>query len=143
MGARRLLHQQGQDRLRARRRRPTPADAAGQGRAGQFSFLQVLAKDPTSVKALFRRGVAYSRLNNLDKAHADLLAAAKANPNGRPGGSLRLPAGTVLTAHAPGAAARAPADALIRSEYEDVKKRQQAAEAKARSEMAGFMSRAK
>ena len=49
-------------------------------------ILQVLAKDPTSVKALFRRGVAYSRLNNFDKAQADLLAAAKASPNGRLGG---------------------------------------------------------
>ena len=38
---------------------------------------------------------------------------------------------------------RTPADTLIRSEYEEVKKRQQAADAKARSEMAGFMSRVK
>lgn len=42
---------------------------------------KVLVKDPENAKALYRRGTAYHRLNNLEKAEKDLKAAVKFAPN--------------------------------------------------------------
>lgn len=42
---------------------------------------KVLEIEPRNVKALFRRGKAYSLLNNLDKAEQDLLEASQLDPN--------------------------------------------------------------
>ena len=43
---------------------------------------KVLSKAPNNAKALFLRGKAHSRLDSLDRAEADLVAAVKANPSG-------------------------------------------------------------
>lgn len=44
---------------------------------------KVLAKEPTSVKALYRRGVSYLGLNEFDLAEKDLVAAHKVDPTNR------------------------------------------------------------
>ncbi|EER18570.1 fk506 binding protein, putative [Perkinsus marinus ATCC 50983] len=42
---------------------------------------QVLQQDPKAVKALYRRGVAYRELKEIDKAYLDLSIAARLSPN--------------------------------------------------------------
>jgi len=44
---------------------------------------KVLELDPSSTKALYRRGLARLELEELDEAKADLLRAVKAQPNSR------------------------------------------------------------
>lgn len=45
---------------------------------------KVLEKDGVNVKALYRRGLARSRMGLLEEARADLLAAFKLDPDNKP-----------------------------------------------------------